>query len=129
MPATGHFLETVSSLLRPPHPSPGPGTPSKHLMRICSLVCSPQSDSMELSVAGREGLAWQVLGSRTTCQRSKSAVPGIVSEEEATIRPGLNRPSPTAEYREDERKGQVGAEKGVSGQTAPPSTPLVQIKS
>ena len=79
-------------------------------------------------MAGREGLAWQVLGSGTTCQCSKSPAPGIVSEEEATIRPGLDRPSPTPEYREDEREGQVGAKKGVSGQTAPPSTPLVQIE-
>ena len=83
---SGHFLAFYS--LCTPHQ--GPGHTSKYLVPICSLVYSPQSDSVERGVAGREGLVWQVLGGRTTCQQSKSPVPGTGSEEGASPAPSLS---------------------------------------
>lgn len=66
---------------------------------------------MELGVAGRERLAWQVLGGGTTCQQSRNPASGTGSEEGANP-----APSPSMEMKER-------ANKGGSDLSAPPPTP------
>lgn len=94
------LFRLLPGLLQPLHPSPG-----LRILQNTSCPSAPwcfhQSDSVELGVAGRERLVWQVLGGRTRCHQSRSPASGTGSEEGASP-----APSPSMEMKE--RANKVG---------------------